>query len=167
MKNQTFFYKVSGRLPIENIDKVYRTCRRHQNEFISYDGIGWVMTWIFKMNKDDYWRLMRDVYQYCDDIRRRDMEICYWLTLIHSDADVGSFRTYPRMFGNIGETNQPYVDSRLEYVFRNVAAHLGVFTMKSLPSRLFWKLFMKLSKRKPYVTADDTLSGEAPANRET
>ena len=59
------------------------------------------------------------------------------------------------MFGNIGETDQPYVDSKFEYILRNIGAHLGVFQMKSVPSKLFWSVFLKLTHRKPYVTVED------------
>ena len=81
----------------------------------------------------------------------RDMEICYWLWLIHSNLDIGCFRSYPRMFGYVGETDRPYIRNRFKYTLRNVGTHLDIFTMKSFPSRVLWKAYQVITRRKPYV----------------
>lgn len=147
-----FFYKMTGRIFLLNSDAIIKSCYKHRNEFISYDGMGWVMTWLFKMNRKDYDRIMEDVYLECDEPAVRDMEICYWLRLYQSDVDVSCFETYPLIEGNMGKTGTPYTKSRLDYTLRNIGANLGVFTMKSSASKAFWKLYHKLTGRKPYVT---------------
>ena len=147
-----FFYKITGRVFLLNSEDILKSCHKHRNEFISYDGMGWVMTWLFKMNRVDYQRIMKDVYLECDEPAVRDMEICYWLRLYQSDADVGCFETYPLIEGNMGKTGTPYTKSKLDYTLRNIGAHLGIFTMKSVTSKLFWTAYHKLTGRKPYVT---------------
>lgn len=147
-----FFYKMTGRIFLLNSDDILKSCHKHRNEFISYDGMGWVMTWLFKMNREDYDRIMHDVYLECDEPAVRDMEICYWLRLYQSDADIGCFEAYPLIEGNMGKTGTPYTKSRLDHTLRNIGTHLGIFTMKSKTGRLFWSAYHKLTGRKPYVT---------------
>lgn len=155
MKNETYFYKMTGRIFLKNADQIIRSSKKHRNEFISYDGIGWVITYLFKANKEDYLRVLADVYLETDYVRLRDMEICFWLRLYHSNLDIGCFQAYPVIEGNMGCTNIPYTKSKLDTFFRTIGIKAGIFRMKSIPGRVFWGAFMKVTGRKPYVVKND------------
>lgn len=161
LSNVDFFYKITGRIFLTNSNKIIKSCFNYRNEFISYDGMGWVITYLFKANKSDYLKVMKNVFLQCDDKNRRDMEICFWLRLYQSTLDIGSFRTYPIIEGNMGVTNKPYTKNKVDNTIRNIAIKLGVFTMKSKSSKAFWRLFQIITKRKPYV---DEHSFEANTN---
>ena len=146
------FYKMTGRIFLKNSENIIKTRDRHRNEFISYDGMGWCMTYLFKSNKEDYLRILGDVFTECDDRSLRDIEICFWLRLQDSNLDIGSFCAYPDIEGNMGETTTPYTRSHAERMVRTLLMKMGVFTMNSKTSRLFWRAYIKISGRNPYVT---------------
>ena len=148
------FYKMTGRVFLKNSQAIIKTRDCHRNEFIAYDGMGWCMTYIFKSNKADYLRILGNVYTECDDRSLRDIEICFWLRLQKSNLDIGSFSTYPDIEGNMGETEKPYTRSQAERIARTLLIKTGVFTMNSKASRLFWRIYIKISKRNPYATND-------------
>lgn len=151
LKDEQFFYKITGRLFLKNWKKVIASCEKHRNEFISYDGMGWVLTYLFKANKSDYLLVMENVYLQCDDRSLRDMEICFWMRLYSSDLDVGCFCTYPVIEGTMGVSNIPYTKGAIDTVLRTIGAKIGIFTLKSKPSRVFWGMYQKVTGRKPYV----------------
>lgn len=154
LKNVDFFYKLTGRIFLKNSRKIIASCHKHRNEFISYDGMGWVITYLFKANKSDYLKVMENVFLQCDDKSLRDMEICFWLRLYKSDLDIGSFNTYPVIDGNMGVSNTPYTKSKLDTFIRKLGIKIGIFTMKSKASDAFWWFYKKITGRKPYA---DTL----------
>ena len=151
-KHVDIFYKATGRVFLKNSIKILKTRDRHRNEFITYDGMGWCMTYFFKSNKEDYLRILGDVYKECDDKSTRDIEICFWLRLQNSNADIGSFDSYPNIEGNMGETTIPYTRSEFERMIRSVGIKIGIFTMNSKASKVFWKWYRKVTGRRPYAT---------------
>lgn len=153
LANEAFFYKITGRIFLKNSDSIIKSCSRHRNEFIAYDGMGWVMTYLFKANIADYKRVMKDVYLQCDDKSCRDMEICFGLRLYASGLDIGCFRTYPDIEGTMGTSSVPYSKGRVDTILRTIAANIGIFTMKSKSSKTFWLMYRKITGRKPYVDA--------------
>ena len=155
LKHVDIFYKMTGRIFLKNSYKIVRTRDKHRNEFICYDGMGWCMTYIFKSNRDDYLNILGDVYRECDDKSTRDNEICFWLRLQKSTADIGTFSVFPDIEGNMGETSIPYTRSQVERSLRTWMSKLGIFTMNSRSSRLFWKIYQNVTGRKPYVTVSN------------
>lgn len=149
------FYKITGRIFLKNSDAILKTKDKHRNEFISYDGMGWVMTYLFKSNREDYLKILGNVFNECDDKSLRDIEICFWLRLYGSNADIGCFETYPDIEGNMGETKIPYTRSQCERTLRTILVKIGVFTMKSRASRIFWKIYRLLTGRKAYATKSE------------
>lgn len=148
------FYKMTGRIFLRNSERILRTRDKHRNEFITYDGIGWCMSYIFKSNKADYLRVLGDVYKECDDDSWRGLEVCFWLRLKKSDLDVGSFGSYPDIEGTLGESATPYTRSQAERLVRTLLIKMGVFTMNSRASRWFWGIYMRISGRTPIVTCN-------------
>lgn len=152
LKNVDYFYKMTGRIFLVNSDAIIRSCGKHRNEFISYDGIGWIMTYLFKANRNDYMNYLKDVYLETDYSELKDMEICFWTRLKHSSLDIGCFRSYPVIEGNMGESNKPYTKNKIDTLLRNLGIKMGIFTMNSFSSRIFWKTYQIITKRKPYVS---------------
>lgn len=158
LANEAFFYKITGRIFLTNSDGIIKSCSRHRNEFISYDGMGWVLTYLFKANIADYKNVMKGVYLQCDDKSRRDMEICFWLRLYGvNNLDIGSFETYPVIEGTMGTSSIPYTKSKVDTFLRTIGIKLGIFTMKSISSKIFWNSYRKITGRKPYVDESDCI----------
>ena len=155
LKDVPFFYKMTGRIFLKNSDDMLKSCNKHRNEFISYDGMGWCITYFFKANKKDYLDVLGNIFLDCDDKSRRDLEICTWLRLQKSDLDVGSFDNYPDIDGKMGDSNILYTKSKMEHKVRTIMIKLGIFTMNSKMSSLFWKIYRIVTKRQPYVTRSD------------
>lgn len=155
LANVDYFYKMTGRIYLKNSDRIVASCHRHRNEFISYDGMGWVMTYLFKANKMDYLRILADVYLETDYAILRDMEICFWLRLYQSELDIGCFSAYPIIEGNMGVSNTPYTKGVIDTMLRTIGIKLGVFTMKSKSSNVFWGIYQKITGRIPYANKTD------------
>ncbi len=151
LNKEELFYKMTGRIFLKNSEAIIRTRNRHKNEFIIYDGMGWCMTWCFKANVEDYMKVLGDIYKECDDKKLRDIEICMWLRLQKADLDVGSFSEYPNIDGKMGDTQIAYTKSWLDWAIRNAMIKLGIFTMNSKMSSIFWKIYQIVTGRKPYV----------------
>ena len=155
LKDVDVFYKMTGRIFLKNSKSILKSRNKHRNEFITYDGMGWCMTYIFKSNREDYLCVLGDIYEQCDDKSLRDIEICFWLRLQKSGLDIGCFNSYPDIDGNMGETNKPYTRSQTERVMRSLMCKLGVFTINSFTSKIFWNTYSLFTGRKPYVTKID------------
>ena len=52
----------------------------------------------------------------------------------------------------MGDTQIAYTKSWLDWAIRNVMIKLGIFTMNSKMSSIFWKIYQIITGRKPYVT---------------
>lgn len=155
LSQYNYFYKATGRIFIKNTSKLIKGANRYRNQFITYDGMGWCMTWFFKMNRKDFLSWFADIYMECDDRTLCDIEICYWKRIKLSSIEVGSFPTYPYVEGNIGFTKIPYNSGRLNWLIRFFLIKTGVFTCGSKISNLFWRTYIKMSGRTPYTTVEN------------
>lgn len=140
---------------LKNSKKIIKSRDIHRNEFISYDGMGWCMTYIFKSNKQDYIEILGDIYKECDDKSVRDIEICTWLRLQDAKLDIGSFSVYPDIDGKMGDTENLYTRNQIERVLRTILIKLGIFTINSRTGKVFWNLYKLVTGRKAYATQND------------
>lgn len=149
LKEEDFFYKITGRIFLKNSRQICRTRDKYRNEFITYTGMGWCLTNIFKANREDYLRVLDSVYEDCDEAKVRDIEISFYHRLVNSDMNPGSFETYPYFDGVMGATLRKYSGGGIERAVRNVMARCHCFTLRS-PSSSVIRLYMKLRGMKGY-----------------
>ena len=144
-----YFYKITGRIFLKNSKKICKTVNKYRNEFIIYTGMGWCLTNIFKANKEDYLRILEDVYKDCDEVTVNDIEISFYKRLMNADIEMGSFETYPYFEGTMGATGRSYSGKLPERILRNVMAWTHCFSKGSLTSKMLL-LAMKYKGVKGY-----------------
>ena len=145
-----YFYKITGRIFLKNAKQICRTVNKYRNEFIIYCGMGWCMTNIFKANKEDYLKILGDVYHDCNEATVQDIEISFYKRLMTTNIKLDSFESYPYFEGKMGATGQNYSGKKPERIIRNIMARTHCFVKGSRTARVI--LFaMKLKKVKGYV----------------
>ena len=145
-----YFYKITGRIFLKNSKQICRTCDKYRNEFIVYDGLGWCLTNIFKVNKEDYMKYLRDVWKECNEATTNDIEISFYKRLVNSNMEISSFETYPYFEGIMGATLRNYSGGVVERMLRNIMARMHFFSYGSYSSRLM-KRMLKILGKKSYV----------------
>ena len=150
LKECEFFYKITGRIFLKNSKQICRTAVKYRNEFIIYTGMGWCLTNIFKVNKQDYIDVLLDVYKDCDEKTTNDIEISFYKRLTNSSIPLDSFTTYPYFEGRMGATGRNYSGNSLIRFIRNVLARIHCFKYNSKTSFLV-KLMMKITNKKSYI----------------
>ena len=145
-----FFYKITGRIFLKNAKQICKTAEKHRNEFIIYTGMGWCLTNIFKINRQDYINVLLDVYKDCDEKTTNDIEISFYKRLTNSTIPLDSFTTYPYFEGRMGATGRNYSGNSLIRFIRNVLAQIHCFKYNSKTSFLV-KLMMKITNKKSYI----------------
>ncbi len=152
LKECEFFYKITGRIFLKNSKKICKTATKYRNEFIIYTDMGWCLTNIFKVNKQDYINVLLDVYNDCDEKTTNDIEISFYRRLANSNIPLDSFTTYPYFDGIMGATGRNYSGNSIMRFVRNVLARIHCFKYKSKTSFLV-KIMMKLTHMKSYVSS--------------
>ena len=141
LTTEAFFYKMTGRIFLENADVMVKTVNKHRNEFILYPGIGWCLTYFFRANKEDYLRVLGDVYNDCDELSVNDIEISFYNRLTKSDLDIGCFDAFPQIDGIMGATGKPYTETGIKKALLDFAARIGIFSNYGPNSKLFWSMY--------------------------
>jgi len=145
-----YFYKITGRIFLKNSKQICTTVNKFRNEFIIYTGMGWCMTNIFKAHKEDYLKILGDVYHDCDETSVQDIEISFYKRLMAADIKLGSFESYPYFEGKMGATGQNYSGNKPERIVRNIMARLHCFAKGSRTSRII-RFAMKLKEVHGYI----------------
>ena len=151
LKSAAYFYKVTGRLFLENHKAILKT-RSKENEFILYSGIGWCCTFFFKVYIKDYLEVLDDVYQECDEKSVNDIEICYYKRLYTSGVKLRCFNTYP-FFGDarMGGNGPLYSDRIPKRWIRNIMSRMQFFSINTPCSKAF-ELICKLTGKPRYMS---------------
>lgn len=150
LKECDYFYKITGRIFLKNSKQICKTSKKYRNEFIIYRGLGWCLTNIFKVNKDDYKKYLLDIWKDCDESKVNDIEISFYRRLISTGMELKSFETYPYFDGIMGATLKNYSGSFLERSIRNLMAKLHCFSYDSRMSIII-EMIIKLLGKKSYI----------------
>lgn len=126
MKSDCFF-KVTGRLFIDNINQILASNINYKNCFFT-DGINTnsVRTVFFKTQVSFFNQYLLQVYKNVNDSENKFLEFVYFEHLI--DKNINGIVPYPYIIGNSGSTGNPYTDNN-EY---NKAKYLNVLGFYSL-----------------------------------
>ena len=136
LKDVEYFYKITGRIFLRNSEKICKTRKKYRNEFIVYPGIDWCFTNIFKANRKDYLTVFGDAYRECNERTRDYIEKVFYMRLINSKIDVGSFETYPYFEGRRGVDGKNYSGGLIERSVRSIMARAHCFSIYSKTSRI-------------------------------
>lgn len=102
------FFKVTGRLFIENINEILVNSKNNKNCFFT-DGINSnsVRTVFFKSQVSFFNQNLLSVYKNVNDTENKFLEYLYFEHLI--DKKVNGIFPYPYIIGNSGSTGNPYI----------------------------------------------------------
>lgn len=133
------FFKITGRLFIENINKILIKSRKNKNCFFT-EGITSesVKTAFFKSEVSFFRQYLLNCYKDVNDSENKFLEYIYFEILINKKVN-GVF-PYPNITGNSGSTGNPYV-LKNEYQKLNFLNSLGVFSLNK--KTFFLKRFLK------------------------
>lgn len=150
LKHFDFFYKITGRIYLENAQKIIKTMNKYKNEFIVYTGYGMCLTYFFKADKQTYLNILDDVYNDCDETTVNDIEMAFYKRLVDSKLKFDSFDTYPVFDGVMGATLRNYSGKFIERFIRNIMARFHCFALNSKMSFVI-KIGMKILGDKGYL----------------
>lgn len=129
-KELVCFFKVTGRLFIENINEIIRENRNRKNCYLT-DGINSksVKTVFFKTQVSFFNRNLLDVYKNVNDSENKFLEYIYFECLINEK--VKGISPYPFISGNSGSTGNPYtlIDKYKKISYLN---YLGFYSLNKL-----------------------------------
>lgn len=130
LKEADVIYKCTGRIYLQNSQRICQTKNEHRNEFLVYMCKKWCFTNIFKFDKEDYLKYFKEETLKCNERMGKDIErVFYEVIEEHSEnLDVGSFSVWPFFDGIQGATLEPYSGGSIERILRNVMCKLGFFT---------------------------------------
>jgi len=135
------FFKVTGRLYIENINEIIKHNKNKENCFFT-DGINSksVRTVFFKTQVSFFNQNLLLIYKDVNDSKSKFLEYIYFEYLIYKKID--GLIPYPFIIGNSGSTGNPYIASG-EYKKMKYLNMLGFY---SLTGNSFLKFLLKIYK---------------------
>lgn len=157
LKGEKAFYKVTGRVWIENINELIKD-RKTDSQFISYNYKQWLVTIFFRITISDYYEYLKDVVDEYengrfDELKEKSgwlpIEKLYYAHLIVAAHKIKAFNRYPDFRGNLGGTNLPYTKSAGNLFCRNVLNCFGFFNLSrksSWSNKMIEKMFEAASK---------------------
>lgn len=131
-EDSTCFYKITGRLYIENINEIIKHNKNGKNCFFT-DGASSnsVRTVFFKAEVSFFTQNLISVYKKVNDSENRFLEYIYYEHLINKKTT--GISPYPFIIGNSGSTGNPYTLAK-EY---NKMKFLNFFGFYSVEKKLF------------------------------
>ena len=151
LKNFDYFYKITGKLYLENAEKILETRKKYRNEFLTHQHIGVCHSYFFKANIADYKKF---IYPHLDEIDERktnDIEIFFFRKLVNAPIEIGCYKEYPDMGdAQVGfRKGVLYTPKGFKKNLKNLACRTKVFTMNSTSAKLVAKV-QKLMKVNSY-----------------
>jgi len=109
LREEKYFYKITGRLIIKNIDEILRhettKCNYFNRNMYCYQTVD---TRFFGVNKETYQKHMVKAYQRVNDGRGRYLEHCFWETLQNKEIPYRNHVPFPIITGMSGTVGKRY-----------------------------------------------------------
>lgn len=145
-KKEEIFVKCTGRVFVENIDKL---CAKKQNvnKFLFRDDMNWCYTVIFQMNIEEYKKYFFRSKQLCNEKNGIDIEKSFYMIIMENDIKFRCFGSYPKIDGLCGTTGTSYNE---KYAMKNFFTKLGLFSHNRFNKtiyRVFAPTFLKIRKK--------------------
>ncbi|HMM01548.1 MULTISPECIES: hypothetical protein [unclassified Dysgonomonas] len=139
------FYKVTGRLFIENINDILKNSSKDENYFyrLGFKAL-YVGTFFFKVQVRFFKEKLIKEYINVNDSVGKYLEIIYYDVLIKEK--VRSFNPYPYIYSLSGSTGEPYLKTNKKVL--SLFNYLGFYAVNSIWSSLFNFIKKKLLIKK-------------------
>lgn len=131
LKNKNdFFYKLTGRIYIENINSILREDKNLNNFFIDSHKSKIVDTRFFKVNIEFYKNHLQNKYKEVNDYENNYLEHVFYKYLNKKD-NIYPFKIYPKYKGISGSTGQKYDLGKIKYLIKVIKLKLGFMDVKN------------------------------------
>lgn len=130
LKDETYFYKCTGRLFIRNCNSLLREKHCKETVFTGVPDDKWAFTWFFKVNKDFYEKHLSQAFNEVNDYQGIFMEHIYYKVLSSHLDEIELFRKYPNVTGVSAGTNSKYHSGLIRYFFKNIQVKRGYFGIR-------------------------------------
>jgi hypothetical protein len=127
---EDYFYKVTGRIKIININSILREKKNKQNKFIltSLKSRGErVDTRFYYVSKSFYDLNLKNAYHNTFDSKKNYIENVFFRVL--KDKNIKSFHSYPRFLGYSGSTGKSYKLNIMKYYLKNIFIKFNLFSI--------------------------------------
>lgn len=106
LKNEDYFFKITGRLKIENINKIIKN--NNKNYFMNRHLTKQVDTRFYGIKKKDFILALKYAYEAVDDINGYFLEHAYFDSLNNKKIKYRTFYSNPNFLGKSGSTGTIY-----------------------------------------------------------
>jgi hypothetical protein len=164
------FYKLTGRLMVENMGKIIRSTKS-ENAFVfsslfeKKERCFYAKTAFYKVSTEFYKQNLLNAYLEVDDTQHRYLEHVFYEKLLK--FPIKSFIAYPNLAGISGTSGTSYQISKKEFLKNKIFAKLGFFdnyeTFKQhiiVPIFLFVRMIHLMLKPKIIVRVDGGISSQ-------
>lgn len=144
LQESDFFYKLTGRIIVKNMDRVMDSTRS-DNTFIFVADLkkrfekGRIRTLLYKVNTSLYKQKLIDAYTEVDDFKNHYLEHAFYIRL--ADMPASSFGRYPDFAGIQATTGKIY-QSKLKFIKYCLYNYLGFYSnrRKSLVQKIILQI---------------------------
>jgi len=127
INNVNYFYKITGRIIIQNFDKTSKFSKT--NHFIFSSGIAnnrkEVETFFYRVNIDFYNKYLKDAYLLVDDKNGIYLEQIFYNRL--QDKKIKSFCIYPKVVGISASTGKVYTKKTIDFLGTSLLNFFGLY----------------------------------------
>ncbi len=133
LKKSSFFFKLTGRLVIKNMDKIINSTKSDCAfemipSYIYNNSKNYVSTTFYKVNKSLYINVLSDAYKDVNDFKENYLENIFFERL--KDLNLTSFNIPPHISGQSGSSGKYYDLNFKSRIKQIVLYYLGVVKLK-------------------------------------
>ncbi len=128
LQNESFFYKITGRLMVKNFDFFSFLNKKNSNIFFSTNK-NIVDTRFFKVDKSFYMDYLANEYKKVNDKQEHYLEHVFYEKLLNCKELLSKSLIMPYIIGVSGSTGEEYKKNIIKYFYRNIKLITGRYTI--------------------------------------
>lgn len=134
LKDEDYFYKITGRLKIKNINKLIKSNKK--NYFMNKKLLNEVDTRFYGINKETFIKNLKNEHEKVNDFNNYYLEHAYHDALIKRNVKYRTFCERPLFIGIAGSTGKIYADEKSKFeLYTKLLFVTNIYNKKN-----YWKL---------------------------
>lgn len=132
IKTEEYFFKITGRLFVTNIDKIIKNINKEYNYFnlASIRNSERIDTRFYGVKISDYVQYLQDAYKYVDDKNQIYLENMFYKMVSSNSIKQKNTPLYPRIVGQAGSSGEIYKINPVKLLLKDLACKLGAFSVR-------------------------------------
>lgn len=133
LKNEKYFYKLTGRLILLNMDKIIKKTNQNINYFNKinfFNNNDKADTRFYGIKIEDYKRYFSHAYKKVDDYNGNYLEHVFYRIIKDNNIQHKNMPSYPRFYGISGSSGASYQLSKLSFLLKNICCKFGLAKIK-------------------------------------